>query len=93
MVSVSRFLTGHQSCRGTLVLHPEKTKLVYCKDTNRKRDHGVIQFDFLGYTFRPRLAKWKGGLFGVSYLGECQGSCRLNSVTIPPIDDAAVLAA
>ena len=51
-----------------LVLHPEKTKLVYCKDTNRKRDYGVIQFDFLGYTFRPRLAKWKGGLFGVSYL-------------------------
>jgi transposase len=26
-------------------------------------------------------------------LGECQRSCRLNSVTIPPIDDAAVLAA
>ncbi|MGB8234681.1 MAG: reverse transcriptase domain-containing protein, partial [Pseudolabrys sp.] len=51
-----------------LVLHPEKTKLVYCKDTNRKRDYGVIQFDFLGYTFRPRLAKWRGGLFGVSYL-------------------------
>jgi len=51
-----------------LVLHPEKTKLVYCKDTNRKRDYGVIQFDFLGYTFRPRLAKWKGELFGVSYL-------------------------
>ena len=51
-----------------LMLHLEKTKLVYCKDTNRKRDYGVIQFDFLGYTFRPRLAKWKGGLFGVSYL-------------------------
>ena len=25
--------------------------------------------------------------------GECQGSCRLNSVMIPPIEDAAVLAA
>ena len=25
--------------------------------------------------------------------GECQGSCRLNCVMIPPIDDAAVLAA
>jgi RNA-directed DNA polymerase len=51
-----------------LVLHPEKTKLVYCKDTNRKADHAVIQFNFLGYTFRPRLAKWRGGLFGVSFL-------------------------
>jgi hypothetical protein len=38
-----------------LMLHPEKTKLVYCKDTNRKRGYGVIQFDFLGYTFRPRF--------------------------------------
>ena len=31
-------------------------------------DHAIIQFDFLGYTFRPRLAKWRGGLFGVSFL-------------------------
>ena len=51
-----------------LVLHPQKTKLVYCKDTNRKADHAVIQFDFLGHAFRPRLAKWRGGLFGVSFL-------------------------
>jgi RNA-directed DNA polymerase len=51
-----------------LVLHPQKTKLVYCKDTNRHGEHDVVQFDFLGYTFRPRLAKWPGGLFGVSFL-------------------------
>ena len=51
-----------------LQLHPEKTKLVYCKDSNRKGDYPVHQFDFLGYTFRPRLAIWKGGLFGVSFL-------------------------
>jgi group II intron reverse transcriptase/maturase len=51
-----------------LQLHPQKTKLVYCKDTNRKADFPHIAFDFLGYTFRPRLAKWRGGLFGVSFL-------------------------
>jgi RNA-directed DNA polymerase len=51
-----------------LLLHPEKTKVVYCKDTNRKGEHEIIQFDFLGYSFRPRLAKWRGGLFGVSFL-------------------------
>ena len=51
-----------------LELHPEKTKVVYCKDTNRKGDYPVHQFDFLGYTFRPRLAIWKGGLLGVSFL-------------------------
>ena len=51
-----------------LQLHPQKTKLVYCKDTNRKGDYPCVAFDFLGYTFRPRLAKWRGGLYGVSFL-------------------------
>jgi group II intron reverse transcriptase/maturase len=51
-----------------LQLHPQKTKLVYCKDTNRRADHDSVTFDFLGYTFRPRLAKWRGDLYGVSFL-------------------------
>ena len=51
-----------------LVLHPEKTKVVYCKDTNRKGEYPNYQFDFLGYTFRPRRAKWRGGLYGLSFL-------------------------
>jgi RNA-directed DNA polymerase len=51
-----------------LVLHAGKTKVVYCKDTNRKGEHWIHQFDFLGYSFRPRLAKWRGGLYGVSFL-------------------------
>ena len=40
-----------------LELHPEKTKIIYCKDINRKSKYSVISFDFLGYTFRPRLVK------------------------------------
>lgn len=51
-----------------LELHPQKTKLVYCKDTNRTEEHDCVRFDFLGYRFQPRLAKWRGGLFGVSLL-------------------------
>lgn len=51
-----------------LELHPEKTKLVYCKDTNRKESFNCVSFDFLGYRFQPRLAAWRGGLFGVSFL-------------------------
>jgi RNA-directed DNA polymerase len=51
-----------------LELHPQKTKLVYCKDTNRTEEHDCVRFDFLGYRFQPRLAKWRGGLFGVSFL-------------------------
>jgi group II intron reverse transcriptase/maturase len=47
-----------------LVLHPEKTKVVYCKDTNRNGNHSIHQFDFLGYSFWPRLAKWRGVVRG-----------------------------
>jgi len=54
------------ACR--LVLHPQKTKLVYCRDANRKGDYPVQTFDFLGYEFRPRTAVWRGGKLGVSFL-------------------------
>jgi group II intron reverse transcriptase/maturase len=50
-----------------LRLHPTKTTIVYCKDSNRAADHPVVSFDFLGYAFRPRLVKWPNGTFGVSF--------------------------
>jgi RNA-directed DNA polymerase len=54
-------------CR--LALSPQKTKIVYCQDTNRPDNgHPVTSFDFLGFTFRPRLAKWPNGKYGVSFL-------------------------
>jgi RNA-directed DNA polymerase len=40
-----------------LTLHPEKTKIVYCRDRSRKADYPVISFDFLGYRFQPRCAQ------------------------------------
>ncbi len=43
-----------------LELHPEKTKIVYCKDENRKKDYPKTEFDFLGYTFCGRLVKKNG---------------------------------
>ncbi len=52
-----------------LALSPQKTKIVYCQDTNRPGNgHSVTSFDFLGFTFRPRLAKWPNGKYGVSFL-------------------------
>ncbi|MCP4385409.1 MAG: group II intron reverse transcriptase/maturase [Hyphomicrobiales bacterium] len=50
-----------------LTLHPEKTKIVYCKDEERRGDYPTQKFDFLGYTFRPRLARRRGGKIGVSF--------------------------
>jgi RNA-directed DNA polymerase len=38
-------------------MHPTKTKIVYCKDKKRKGTYPNVQFDFLGYCFRPRLVK------------------------------------
>ena len=47
-----------------LELHTEKTKIVYCKDVNRRGSHEHEKFDFLGYTFRPRQSKnWQGKKF------------------------------
>ncbi len=41
-----------------LEMHPMKTKLVYCKDSNRTwGNHPNVSFDFLGYTFKPRQAR------------------------------------
>jgi len=40
-----------------LELHPAKTKIVYCKDGSRKGKYPNTKFDFLGYTFRPRVVK------------------------------------
>lgn len=51
-----------------LELHPEKTKIVYCKDDDRRSDHEHTSFDFLGYTFRPRRAKNRWGKPFVSFL-------------------------
>jgi RNA-directed DNA polymerase len=40
-----------------LELHPDKTRIVYCKDNKRTMEYPNITFDFLGYCFRPRLVK------------------------------------
>ena len=51
-----------------LELNREKTRIVYCKDADRKGSHEHERFDFLGYTFRPRLAKSRNGNHFVSFL-------------------------
>ena len=51
-----------------LELHPTKTRIVYCKDDGRPGEYEHVQFDFLGYTFQPRLAKNRWGKFFVSFL-------------------------
>ena len=45
------------ACR--LELHPDKTKIVYCKDEDRKKNYPNISYTFLGYTFQPRGSRNK----------------------------------
>ena len=54
-----------QSCG--LELHPEKTKVVYCKDDSRKKTYPNEKFDFLGYTFRPRSSANRQGKFFINF--------------------------
>ena len=51
-----------------LEAHPEKTKIVYCKDDDRPGSYRNEHFDFLGYTFRPRGAKNQEGKLFVGFL-------------------------
>nr|WP_269430452.1 group II intron maturase-specific domain-containing protein [Mycobacterium haemophilum] len=51
-----------------LQLHPDKTKIVYCQDANRRGSAEHTSFTFLGYTFRPRGARNKNGVVFTSFL-------------------------
>ena len=46
-----------------LELHPEKTKIAYCKDAIRRGNAEHTSFDFLGYTFRARVVRGPRGFF------------------------------
>jgi RNA-directed DNA polymerase len=63
----ARFVLGKIKTRMAdcqLELNDDKTRIVYCKDSNRKGSHEHERFDFLGYTFRPRSARnGQGELF------------------------------
>ena len=50
-----------------LTLHPEKTKIVYCKDDDRKGRYSEEKFDFLGYTFRSRRSKNRRGKYFINF--------------------------
>lgn len=50
-----------------LQLHPQKTRIVYCKDADRRGDYPETSFNFLGYTFRPRLSMNRWGKTFVNF--------------------------
>ena len=50
-----------------LELHLEKTRIVYCKDDDRRGDYPRTSFGFLGFTFRPRRSKNRQGKYFINF--------------------------
>lgn len=50
-----------------LELHPQKTRIVYCKQKGKNIKYPVVSFDFLGFEFKPRKVKLKDGTYQLGY--------------------------
>ena len=59
-----------------LELNEQKTRIVYCKSSVRRGSHEHVSFDFLGYTFRPRLSKNRSGDEFVGFLPAVSDDAR-----------------
>jgi RNA-directed DNA polymerase len=58
---------------GGLRLHPDKTRIVYCKNSTRHGRHRQVSFDFLGHTFKPRSAQRKDGTMFTTFTPAISG--------------------
>lgn len=61
-----------------LELHPVKTRIVYCKDSNRKGSYANEQFTFLGYTFRKRSVQSRNGRVFTSFAPAISDGAKKN---------------
>ncbi len=62
-----RVAIGRRFAECVLELNLQKTRIVYCKDDERRGEYPERKFDFLGYTFRPRRSKDRWGRFFIGF--------------------------
>ena len=62
-----------------LEIPPEKSGIVYCKDSERKGTLKRVSFDFLGYSFRPRRSLGPGGRLTTNF---CPAVSRMSVKSI-----------
>jgi RNA-directed DNA polymerase len=62
-----------------LELNRHKTRIVYCKDSDRRGSYEHESFDCLGYTFRPRRSRSKYGKYFLSFSPAVRGEPRCSS--------------
>jgi hypothetical protein len=86
--------------RGVVLTRPQKTKLMrhLRSIADYLRQHRQATASQIIGDLGPVIRGWAnyyrhGASKHAFHFGECQGSCRLNYVMIPPIDEAAALAA
>ncbi|MFE5585129.1 group II intron maturase-specific domain-containing protein, partial [Kitasatospora sp. NPDC056531] len=60
-------IAGRLAECGGLLLHPDKTRIVYCRDGKRRGSYEHTSFTFLGYGFRVRMVRTKRGAFFFSF--------------------------
>ena len=68
-----------------LIAHPEKTKIVYCKKEGRPLVGFPVQFDFLGFSFRPMQVRLKKGGSFIQY--DCMMSRNSKKRTLKDLRD------
>lgn len=79
-----------------LEMHPVKTKIVYCKDDDRRGAYTVTSFDFLGFTFRARRSKNKWGKHFINFSPAMSSSAgkairqELRSWSLPERSDKSI---
>ena len=59
-----------------LELNEQKTRIVYCKDDDRRGSHEHTSFDFLAYTFRPRLSRNRFGKHFLNFTPAVSGEAK-----------------
>ncbi len=59
-----------------LELNEHKTRIVYCKDDDRRGSYKHTSFDFLSYTFRPRLSKNRFGKHFLNFTPAVSGQAK-----------------
>ena len=64
-----------------LRLHPDKTKIVYCKQSNRKGKNGNKCFNFLGFEFRPDSVRTPQGGLWVGYCARISPKAKKHIVS------------
>lgn len=81
-----------------LELHPQKTKIVYCKDYRRQGRFENVKFDFLGYSFQPRstMSKKTGKLFlgfdcAISISSKKQIVDKMRELEIPKLTHKSIV--